>query len=666
MTSDVQPGRGDNLVGSFLERRYRVDSLIARGGMSAVYRGLDTRLHRPVALKVMDTRYSGDRSFIERFEREAQAAASLHHPDVVAVYDQGVDHEADGDHVYLVMQLVEGCTLRDLLRAHGRLPLPLALSILEPMLSALSAAHQAGMVHRDIKPENVLIGLDGSVKVTDFGLVRAAASAGTTSGSVILGTIAYLSPEQVTTGAADARTDLYAAGVVLYEMLTGEPPYSGDTALSVAYRHVNNDIPAPGEQVPELPPAIDDLVMRAARRDPAGRPENAAAFLTEVQRVRQHLDIPTVPVSVPADEAKTARPAADASGPPTDELAAIDAAPSQPGGRHGTRAMARSEIEAEKTYEMAAVAGTTGSGTDQRPEQRRRPRRTAAIWTLVVLALAGLVGGAAWWLGAPSYVDVPRVTGEPEPIAQQVVGQAGLVPEIIREHHNAVPEGTVISSSPEQGARVRSGNDVALLVSLGRPKVPAVAEGASVEEAESAIRDAKLQPHRDSGSGQFHSSVPEGRVIGLAPGPGTPVDLSSRVTLVISKGPQPVPVPEVTGTNKDEAFATLRQSGFEPYEAGQRFDSGVEAGHVISTEPSGGTEVPLTGKSRVGVVVSNAVSVPQLNGTRLQEAEQQADALGLRLQVRSFWERPNSLIFGQFPLPGTKVEPGSVLHVTAL
>lgn len=248
----TRPGRGTNLVGAMLERRYRVDSLIARGGMSAVYRGLDTRLDRPVALKVMDPQYSGDRSFVARFELEARSAAKLHHPDVVAVYDQGVDREIDGDQVYLVMQLVEGCTLRDLMRDQGRLSLPMALSVLEPMLSALGAAHRAAMVHRDIKPENVLIGLDGSVKVADFGLVRAAASAGTTSGSVILGTVAYLSPEQVTTGAADSRTDIYSAGVVLYEMLTGEPPYVGDTALSVAYRHVNDDVPAPSERVPEL------------------------------------------------------------------------------------------------------------------------------------------------------------------------------------------------------------------------------------------------------------------------------------------------------------------------------------------------------------------------------------------------------------------------------
>src|SRR5699024_9542291 len=206
-------------------------------------------------------------------------------------YDQGVDRGADGERVFLVMQLVRGCTLRDLIHAHGSLDTATALSVLEPVLSALSAAHQAEMVHRDVKPENVLIGTDGTVQVADFGLVRAAASAGTTSGSVILGTVAYLSPEQVTTGDADARSDVYAAGIVLYEMLTGQPPYVADNALSIAYRHVNEDVPSPSEHVPDLPPALDELVRRATRRDPTGRPVNAAAFAAELRQLRARLGL---------------------------------------------------------------------------------------------------------------------------------------------------------------------------------------------------------------------------------------------------------------------------------------------------------------------------------------------------------------------------------------
>ena len=262
------------MIGSLLEQRYRVDALLARGGMSAVYRGLDTRLDRPVAIKVMDPRFAADPAFVERFEREARSAAKIHHPNVVAVHDQGLD----GENVYLVMELVTGGTLRDLLAERGALPAPLAVAIMEPVLSALAAAHRAGLIHRDVKPENVLIGTGGVVKVADFGLVRAISSVGTTKSSVILGTVSYLSPEQVTTGAATARGDVYSAGIVLYETLTGTAPYRGDNALSVAYRHVNDDVPPPSLTVPGIPPMLDELVVRCTRREAGARPADGAAF----------------------------------------------------------------------------------------------------------------------------------------------------------------------------------------------------------------------------------------------------------------------------------------------------------------------------------------------------------------------------------------------------
>ncbi|MDR7303106.1 Stk1 family PASTA domain-containing Ser/Thr kinase [Haloactinomyces albus] len=679
MTAETRRDRRDDLVGTMLERRYRVDSLIARGGMSAVYRGLDTRLERPVALKVMDSQYSGDRSFIERFEREARAAASLHHPDVVAVYDQGVDQDTGSDRVYLVMQLVEGGTLRDLLREQGRLPLPVAVSVLESVLSALAAAHEAGMVHRDIKPENVLIGPGGSVKVTDFGLVRAAASAGTTSGSVILGTVAYLSPEQVTTGAADARTDVYAAGVVLYEMLTGEPPYTGDTALSVAYRHVNDDVPAPGEHVPELPAAVDDLVLRATRRDPSVRPADAAAFLTELRALRNHSGMGPVAVPVPVTERQADDIDDDDDEPATDRFPPVDRTANgtamvlpahedtRSGGPQGTRALSRSMLDPERAQDMSAVEEQRSDDHSADPARsRRRNRRRFAVSTLVVLLLAALVGGTAWWLGSGRYVTVPPLTGVTEATAVRALRQAELVPEVTRSYHDTVAAGTVISASPAEGSRTPRGDEVRLVVSRGKPKVPEVPPGTPVSEAQSMLRNAKLDPELDSSANRYHAEVPKGRVIGVNPAPGTPVATSATVTIIVSKGPPPVAVPDVRGSSKEEAFAALRQAGFEPYVAGRKFSSEVSTNHVLSTKPTVGTKVKLQGTPRVGVVLSNAVTVPDLTGMRVRQAQQKASDLGVQLEVKSFLNRQNGRVLGQFPLAGTKVEPGSSITVTAL
>jgi len=251
--------------GTVLEGRYRVGAVIARGGMSMVYRGVDLRLDRPVAIKVMSPHYVSDPAFLSRFEREARLAASLGHSGVVAVYDQG----RDGDLVFLVMELVDGGTLRDLLREHGSLSVPVTMSVLEPLLAALGAAHAAGLVHRDVKPENVLISSQGAVKIADFGLVRAVSSQTMATGDVILGTVAYLSPEQVAAGAADARSDVYAAGVMAYEMLTGKPPFNGDNPMSVAYQHVHSDVPRPSDNAPGTPEALDELIVAATRRDPA-------------------------------------------------------------------------------------------------------------------------------------------------------------------------------------------------------------------------------------------------------------------------------------------------------------------------------------------------------------------------------------------------------------
>src|SRR5689334_22813259 len=292
--------QSDPLVGTVLDGRYRVEAMIATGGMSAVYRGLDLRLDRPVALKVMESRYAGDNQFLTRFQREARAVARLKDPGLVAVYDQGID----GQHPFLVMELIEGGTLRELLRERGPMPPHAVAAVLRPVLGGLAVAHRAGLVHRDIKPENVLISDDGDVKIADFGLVRAIAEAKITSTSVILGTAAYLSPEQVSTGDAGPASDVYAAGILTYELLTGATPFTGDTALTVAYQRMDHDVPVPSTMIDGVPTQFDELVRRATARNPAGRYADADEMAAELDAIVDELGLPAFRVPAPRNSAQ--------------------------------------------------------------------------------------------------------------------------------------------------------------------------------------------------------------------------------------------------------------------------------------------------------------------------------------------------------------------------
>ncbi|WP_216208209.1 Stk1 family PASTA domain-containing Ser/Thr kinase [Amycolatopsis aidingensis] len=669
------------LTGALLDRRYRVDKLLARGGMSAVYRGVDTRLDRPVAIKIMDRQFAEDRSFADRFELEARAAARLHHPNVVAVHDQGVD-PGDGENTraFLVMELVDGGTLRDLLDAQGALDIHLALSIAEPVLSALAAAHAAGLVHRDVKPENVLIGRgqggDGVVKVGDFGLVRAVASAGTTSSSVILGTVAYLSPEQVATGQTSAPGDVYSAGILLYEMLTGHAPYTGDTALSVAYRHVNDDVPAPSTARPGIPPALDELVLRATRRDPQGRPQDAGAFLRELNQVRTELGITPVPVPVPAAP-ETPEPDTVVNVPSVPDaertVPAIPAVrPDSPGPR-GTRALSRMAPPAVPPQQSQA-AGAQGPPVAEHPdlaEAQRRRKRWIVLGVVAALLLVAGVGTAVWWFNGGRWVAVPQVAGAQQDQAEQQLRAAELVPNVVGERHNTVPSGTVIRTEPAGGADALIGDPVRVVVSEGKPIVPSIEQGTSVAQAEQAIRDVQLQPRRDKNADDFHPTVPEGAVLSVSPQPGTPANIGDPVTIGVSKGPPPTPVPNVQGKSKEQAFQELRAAGFEPFEAGEEFSQEVQAGNVTRTDPAAGT----TGTKRVGVFVSNAVRVPSVVGRSIQDAARQLSEAGLepRFNGRGNGRGDDDdddnrfgIVVQQEPSPGTLVKTGSKVRMRTL
>lgn len=408
----------DPLLGATLDGRYRIESRIATGGMSTVYRGLDLRLDRPVALKVMDARYSGDHQFLTRFQREARAIARLKHPGLVAIYDQG----NDATHPFLVMELVDGGTLRELLRERGPMPPHAVAAVLHPVLGGLGVAHRSGLVHRDIKPENVLISDDGEVKLVDFGLVRAIAEAGITSTSVILGTAGYLSPEQVEGGSIGPRSDVYSAGVMAFELLTGTTPFRGDNVLSVAHRRLDHDVPPPSSTIDGVPQQFDDFVAHATARRPEDRFPDAVAMGAELDSIADELGLPAFRVPAPRNSAQhtaatVRQPPRNDRPPPSPPNRVDPAVPDmtrqftpQPQDRWSARAaVAAPAHDAEPFDDLPCEIGQfAGIDIEELAAARQRGRRAAVFWTLTVLVLNGLVAAAAWSLGTNFQGLLPR------------------------------------------------------------------------------------------------------------------------------------------------------------------------------------------------------------------------------------------------------------------
>ncbi|WP_179472690.1 protein kinase domain-containing protein [Mycolicibacterium vinylchloridicum] len=392
----------DPLSGVLLEGRYRVDTKIATGGMSTVYRGLDVRLDRPVALKVMDARYAGDSQFLTRFQREARAVARLKDPGLVAVYDQGGGGSSQ-EPPFLVMELVEGGTLRELLRERGPMPPHAAAAVLRPVLGGLATAHHAGLVHRDVKPENVLISDDGEVKLVDFGLVRAVAEAGITSTSVILGTAAYLSPEQVSSGAADARSDVYAVGILAYELITGTTPFTGDNPLTVAYQRMDNDVPLPSTAISGVPRQFDEFIARATARNADDRFADAEEMADDLDAIAAELALPKFRVPAPNNSAQHAAATAFHSRPTDDYRAAQSAPPAPAPVKNPTRQLVREPQDWEPAPaedENPTVASQfAGIDIGEFIWERQRARRSLVFWVLIVLLLTGGAAAAGWTLG---------------------------------------------------------------------------------------------------------------------------------------------------------------------------------------------------------------------------------------------------------------------------
>jgi serine/threonine protein kinase/beta-lactam-binding protein with PASTA domain len=649
----------DPVVGLVLEGRYRLEERLARGGMSTVYAATDLRLHKTVAVKVMAEHLAHDPTFVDRFIREARAAAMLSHPNVVGVSDQGSDQGL----VFLVMELVRGRTLRDLLTARGRLTVAEAFAVLEPVLSGLTAAHRAGIVHRDIKPENVLIGLDGVVKVADFGLARAVVGTGQTSqtGGVLIGTVAYLSPEQLERGRADARSDIYAAGIVLYEMLTGHPPYGGDTPLAVAYQHVHHDVPAPSEQVPGLPWAVDELVARTTRRDPSGRPLDAGAFLAELGHVRKDLGIEPVPVPTGQSTAGpgTLRPTNRPTRPrhPSDPM---------------TEVFQHRSDRAGRTAMMPGMgAGPTTSVAGRRPApERPRPgvplhirRRRARFAVAIVALLAITIGAVGWWLGSGRWTQVPDLLGREQGVAIDLLQEAGLDADCCEEQWSEeLAAGTVISTEPGAGEAIR-GTDVRLVVSKGpeRFRVDTAMVGKPWAEVEPQLQ-ADLPEIAFTATEQHHDDVPAGSVIGFDPAAGTELKRGDVITVIVSAGRAPAAVPDVTGQTPEQATGNLEAAGFTVTRGEDGRSAAVDVGEVIGVTP-GPADGPQPYGSAVTITVSAGlplVAVPDVVGMTQEEATAALEKAGLKVGATSFF---GNKVRQQHPAAGETVEQGTVVNI---
>ncbi|MDF2573298.1 MAG: pknB [Agromyces sp.] len=591
------------MIGRLVDGRYQVRARIARGGMATVYLATDLRLERRVAIKIMHGHLADDNTFKTRFVQEARSAARLAHPNVVNVFDQG----QDSDMAYLVMEYLPGITLRDLLKDYKKLTPEQTVDIMDAVLAGLAAAHQAGIVHRDLKPENVLLADDGRIKLGDFGLARAA-TANTATGQALLGTIAYLSPELVTRGVADARSDLYAVGIMMYEMLTGEQPYVGEAPMTIAYQHANDSVPAPSTKSPGIPHELDELVLWATARDPEERPHDAREMLERLREVEGSIRMPqphaTQATVIIAD-------AAMPDGAATAETMVL-------GGRAPAAvATAEASDDVDETNALATTA-------------ERRKRRGYWIFALVLL-LTGLAAGTGWYFGAGpgALATVPDVATLAPDEATDVLEEQGFRVVPGERNDPVVPQGQVSGTDPEGGTQAPRGSTVTMFVSLG-PQMLAMPD--VIGQAEADARGALEQfTVAEQSAAQFSGDFAPGTVIAVLGADGNAVEAGAdypelgNVTLVVSVGA----IPAVEGLPVGEAQAALEGVQLVVDFAEAEFHDEVPVDHVISAAYSND---PMRPGDTVVLTLSKGpdlVEVPNvITGQTIAQAREQLEALG--------------------------------------
>jgi eukaryotic-like serine/threonine-protein kinase len=651
----------DPLAGRLLDGRYAVTARIAHGGMATVYLAMDTRLDRQVALKVMHAELARDEDFVRRFIGEAKSVARLSHQNVVAVYDQG----ADGPFLYLAMEYVPGRTLKEMLRGHGNFSPAAALDIMTGVLDGLAAAHASGIVHRDVKPENVLVTADGRIKVADFGLARAYAAVGHTRTGLLIGTVGYVPPEQVTGGATGPRSDVYSAGVMLFELLTGRLPFRGDSPLSVAYQHVNSDIPAPSMLMPGIPAEVDHLVLAAASRDAARRPADAGEFGRAVRLVREDQPESTGPIGLTgvigpgvqglaeAPWLELGTPAAGTgwwpgTGPPP---AGTGPAGASQGGTDQWRVRGTSGGSGTGLLEMgrAATGPFGGDGSEGGSHTLVVPREEGGgrhmrgrepflqrwlfsprlLVVVLVLALGIGLGLGGWWLTSGRYGSVPQVNGDTVAAATTALTTDGFkVGKARHVHSNQVRKGLVVGTSP--AGRVTKGSVVALLVSDGpfTSVVPSV-KGLKLGDAQAQLQ----RVHLTSTTQDVASDSPVGTVTGTNPPAGSTVPQTRKITILVVAGP---PLPDFSGQTVQAAQQWAAQHGVTLQQR-QDTNSQQPQGTITGQEPAPGSVFHQGDTVTVNVSTGPAlVPVPYVIGMSVEQATQQLQAAGFGVHVRRF------------------------------
>ena len=628
-----------DLTGELIDGRYQLLRQVANGGMATIYEALDTRLDRKVAVKIMHAHLAQDEAFVSRFIREAKAAAALTHPNIVAVQDQGWN-QSGVPAVFLVMELIEGHTLREYLNERGRFEIKDAINYLTPILSALSAAHDLGIVHRDVKPENILISKDGRIKIADFGLARGEliGTTMTAESSVILGSVSYLSPEQVQRGIADSRSDVYAAGIVAYEMFTGEKPFNGDSPIQIAYMHVNEAIPRLRSKRKEIPQALDDLIASATSKNPDDRPRTAGEFLARLHTIQVELDPKKNQMDLGLD------------------------LPVEP-----IREKARKKEKVLPVKEATVEVKETTREIKRREEKKKRASARVRRNRKVALILAIALGVGGWWtlVGPGSRVVVPSTVGGSYDEAVSTFTPLGLTAVILEKRFDEeIAKGRIIESVPPGGGKVEAGGSVKLIISKGpeRYTIPLVA-GLTPEAAQGAVT--KFPLSIGTITEVFNSEIPKGFVISATPTSGTNVKRDTKVNLLVSKGIEQIALASYVGKSGEQALNELTEAGFN-VESGYAFNETTPELAVISQSPAGGVSVNKGGT--VKILISKGPRYTYIPKTIItmeaQAGKEMLESLGLKVKVVTIGKAKKKVVKSVSPAVNTKVLRGSLVTIT--